>query len=118
MRKRNIKCLFDTFFWYLVYMLPVIVMLFCTFRTGQPIAMSTVLSDLHLDFAVNSTVVDFLMDLFGTGGVVPLFANPDMLLFLSYFVTMIMLHCVVDVVAFIPRLAHSWIDKYSKKEID
>jgi len=31
---------------------------------------------------------------------------------------MMILHLVVDVIAFIPRLAHRWMDKFCKKELD
>lgn len=118
MRKRNFMFYCDTLFWYIVYMLPVIVLLLSIYRTGEIVSLSSALTDLGITFVQENIVFDTISSVFGTGGVFPIFSNPDVLLFLTYFCYMIIIHLVVDVIVFIPRLAHKWIDKFCKKEFD
>ena len=60
-----------------------------------------------------------LFDLFGTGGILPLFSaeNNAILVFLSYFVSVEIVHLAVDFLLFIPRLAHKYMNTFTQNEV-
>ena len=97
MRKRNFMYYCDTLFWYIVYMLPVIVMLLAIFRTGTIVSMSYVFTEMNLSFVADNIVFNTINDVFGVGGTLPIFQSSDIILFLTYFVDMIILHQQQDV---------------------
>ena len=111
MRKRTIKCLFDNIFWYLIYSLPLLLMLLHWFKVGT-IDISNVFAISGLSLLSDNVVFVGLSNLFGANGVMPLFASDGLLLFLSYFVICWLVHLAVDVLLFIVRLAHSWLDGF------
>lgn len=109
MRKRNIDCFFDILFWFLVYALPIIAICLSLYN-GNVISMSSVLNGLGIDCTSN-VVYNTLVDIFGTGGVFPMFANNSIFEFATYFILANILHLIVDVLVFIPRLAHDFLNK-------
>ena len=109
MRKRNVSSFFDILFWFLVYSLPVIAILLCVYN-GSVISMSSLLSSLGIDCTSN-IIYTTLVDLFGVDGVFPMFANNSIFEFASYFVLVNILHLIVDVLLFIPRICHDFMNK-------
>lgn len=51
-----------------------------------------------------------LIEIFGAYGVFPIFGT-SFLLFITYLVSVEIIHVFYDVIVFIPRLAHKWISK-------
>lgn len=111
MRKKTMNNLFDNIMWYLIYMLPLFCFLFLLIRTGSVQTLSTCMSSLGLGVLETSDITTTLTSIFGVGGIVPLFANTDIILYMSYFVCVFVLHLAVDFLLFIPRLAHKWLNK-------
>ena len=113
MRKRTIKCLADTIFWYALYFLPIIVLLITCIH--NPItSVSNVINTLGLNVLQDSIVFTSLSSIFGTGGVLPFFQSPDILLFFTYYICVYILHLLVDFVIFIPRIAHKWLNHFTQ----
>lgn len=109
MRKRTIRCLFDNIFWYMIYMLPLIFSILHWLKLGAvDLAGVFTLGGFEL-FADNMIFVS-LNSLFGANGIVPLFAGNGILMYLSYFIICMLVHLAVDVLLFIVRLAHNWMD--------
>ena len=52
--------------------------------------------------------------IFGVNGTLPLFTGNLLVMeyYAVYFVIALMMHVLIDVLAFIPRLTHSFMDKY------
>ena len=111
MRKKTLKCLFDNVMWYLIYLLPLILMVIYWCKTGA-ITMAGAMTDAGLDVINTNPVYTSLYGIFGTGGVFPIFTQPDILIYFSYFVCVYIVHLAVDFLLFIPRLCHKWMSAF------
>lgn len=111
MRQRTQKNLFDNIFWYLIYLLPIIIWIVVSFRTGTIISLSTALDTMGLKVLDNNQIIANLSEIFGNSGVIPMFASADVLLYMAYFISVYLIHLFVDFLLFIPRIAHKWLNK-------
>lgn len=111
MRKRTIKYLFDNIFWYLIYMLPLIFALIHWFKIGV-LDIESIFALGGFGLVADNFVFTCLNSIFGASGVVPLFADSGLLMYLSYFIICWLLHLAVDVLLFIVRWSHSMIDGF------
>ena len=113
MRTRTIETVIDRGFWALVLMMPVFAyLILCNHNTTDLI---TVLGQ----FNVNNTNVIYtsLVTLFGTGGYLPFLDTTTdnvLLLYMSYFFCIELIHIIVDVLLFIPKICVGILDKSSK----
>ena len=123
MRKRTIANLVDSAFWFFVSILPLaLYMITCL---SYKLQSSTDNLTGFLPFMKNLGLMDSgiiynsLVDLFGTTGILPLFSadNNAILLFLSYFVSVEIVHLAVDFLLFIPRLAHKYMNTFTQNEV-
>lgn len=107
MRKRNISFLFDSLFWFVISILPLICFVIMLWHNGvNGITLTTAINACGLDIFTNNFIFDGLESLFGVDGVLPLFNNTDLLAYLSYIIGVSLCHLAVDVLLFIPRFAH------------
>ena len=111
MRKRTINHFFDNVFWYILYILPLILIALTFYRTGSLVNLSTCFSELGLSVFTSNTIYTTFIDLFGSAGVLPLFSQPVIFEILTYFVSVFLLHMAVDFILFIPRIAMHWLEK-------
>lgn len=116
MRKRTINSIADTGMWYLIYLLPLLVLLVALINT--PIADVWQFVE-NSGFARFSDTIIFksLSDIFGESGILPLFTGNTNVFFLyyaTYFVCVMICHLCVDFLLFIPRLAHKWLNKFTQ----
>lgn len=117
MRKKTIKNLFENIFWYLIYLLPVIIFIVVSCRTGVLTSLSDTMQSIGLDILTDNIIFTSLASIFGQNGVVPLFANTALLEILTYFISVFLVHMAVDFLLFIPRIAINWFDTlYGGKE--
>ena len=112
MRKKTIEYFFDNIMWYLIYMLPLFILLFFVVRSGELITFSALFDSLGLSFLNDNLILITLTDMFGSGGILPLFQSNDILIYMSYFVCVFIIHLFVDFLVFIPRLAHKWLNRF------
>lgn len=123
MRKRTIANLVDSFFWLLVAILPIVLYLITCFSYKLTNATESVTAFLpfmkSLGLIDSGLIYKSLYDLFGTGGILPLFSaeNNAILVFLSYFVSVEIVHLAVDFLLFIPRLAHKYMNTFTQNEV-
>lgn len=110
MREKTCNKLFDHLFWYTLYMLPILLMLLNWFRGGS-LSLSDSISTAGVQLLTTNPIFDVLMQTFGTNGYLPTFVNNDVIMYLSYFIMLIIIHVFVDVLAFIPRFCHNLIHK-------
>lgn len=111
MRSKTLKDIFDDLFWYSLYMLPLICLCFVVCRTGEFIGLSTALTSLGLGLLVDNPILSTISQIFGSGGILPFFVSSDILVYVSYFICVFIVHLLVDFVLFIPRLCHKWTKK-------
>lgn len=113
MRKRTIKRLADTIFWYGLYFLPIIILIVMSIH--NPItSVSSVISTLGLNIITDNVIYSTLSQIVGTGGILPLFSSPDILIFFTYYISVFVLHLLVDIVLFIPKIAHKWLNCFTQ----
>ena len=143
MRKRTVNCIVKNIFWYTIYLLPIIVALILTlsvtsesfFPWFSEEAIHPHVDGLYLVFINNlerlvRDVIDTdfnpiylaLVSAFGTdGGVFPLFFNESswgvtFIAYFAYFVSVYLLHILIDFLLFIPRLCHKWMNSFTATE--
>ena len=118
MRKRTISNLCDNIMWYLIYLIPIFPMLILIFKTGSAITLSSAMSSIGFDVLTTTPVYTALDSIFGSAGTLPIFVSPDVLLYMSYFVCVFLIHLAVDFLLFIPRICHKWMTKLYGGEND
>ena len=122
MRKRTIKNIADQLFWLIVALMPLVV--FLVQHLAYELTSSADVLPSFLEFmqdfgiSTDSIVYSVLTDLFGFEGIMPFFTqdNNTVLLFMSYFVTVQIVHLAVDFILFIPRLCHKWMEAFTCTE--
>lgn len=107
----------DKFFWFFIQIFPLVCFtVYCIAGTrGSEVVVPTFnsfLIKLGFDYQQGNIFYSVLAQLFGSNGVFPLFVDSGgVILYLTYVLTMEVLHVCFDVIVFIPRLAHKWISK-------
>lgn len=121
MRKRTVKCLADTIFWYVLYFLPVIsylLFVFChpgSIATVAPVNFVDFIDSVGFSVLTEGNIVyTSLLEVFGTGGIMPFMDMPAVYQILCWYVTVFIMHLFIDFLLFLPRLAHKWLDSISK----
>lgn len=109
MRKKTISHLFDTAMWYLIYLLPLFILLLSWLRRDY-VSLSSAMTTCGLGIFVDNPILTSLSSMFGASGMFPIFNNPDLLCYLTYFICVMIIHIFVDVLLFVVRLAHNWLD--------
>jgi len=77
-------------------------------------SLSSVISTLGLDILNDSVIYTTLNSVVGAGGILPLFSSPDILIFFTYYICVYILHLLVDIVIFIPKIAHKWLNTFTQ----
>ena len=123
MRKRTILMLCDKVLWGAILLLPVVAFLLAPWGysigggtsmsglSGGAINLPTFSSYLaQFGLSGDNVVYQALKDFFGTNGVIHFFYDDSaLLLYFTYFVSVELVHLVIDFILFIPRLAHKWL---------
>lgn len=109
MRKRTIKCLFDNILWYLIYLLPLIFAII-HWNKIEAIDLTGVFVLGGFELFADNIVFTSLDSIFGSSGIIPLFAGNGLLMYFSYLIICWVIHLAVDCLLFIPKLAHNWMD--------
>lgn len=111
MREKTQKNLFDNVMWYALYLLPLLVWVLVSFQSGQITTLSSAMSIMGLEIFADNQILTSLTQIFATTGILPLFVTSDIILYMSYFISVFLIHLFVDFILFIPRLAHKWLNK-------
>lgn len=95
--------------WYVLYFLPILLLLITSIN-GNPITISNMLNTIGVNISTNNIIFTTFVDIFGTGGLFELFTNNDVFVYITYFVSMYLIHFVVDISLFIVKLTRKWLD--------
>lgn len=123
MRKRTIANIVDSAFWFLVAILPLVLYLITCLSYKLQSSTDTLTAFLpfmkNLGLMDSGIIYNSLSDLFGSGGILPLFSaeNNAILVFLSYFVSVEIVHLAVDFLLFIPRIGHKYMNTFTQNEV-
>lgn len=122
MRKRTLSNISDYLFWFIVAILPLCVYLVQCISydlTSASEVLPTFLQFMqNFGISTDSVIYTALTQIFGSEGILPFFTsdNNTVLLFLSYFVTVEIVHLAVDFLLFIPRLSHKWMESLTQNK--
>mgnify|MGYP001091804003 CR=1 FL=1 len=114
MRKRTISYVAETWFWNIVYFIPIFAYLIILFKTGNAFEFGTIFESIGLNIAENSIAFTSLSQIFGVDGILPLFTNTDLLVFFAYYINVFIAHIFVDFILFIPKIAKKWMNKFTQ----
>ena len=118
MRKKTINYFYDNAMWYVIYLLPLVLFIGFSIKTGQFSTLEACFNSIGLNVFTDNVVLVSLTDIFGVGGVLPLFTSPDILIYFTYFVSVYLMHLCVDFLLFIPRMAHKWLKSFTSGGAD
>lgn len=113
MRKRNLSYYLEAVFWIVVASLPVLMYgigYMCKIPSGSNISVFFTSTGLG---SSTSLVYSTLADIFGVGGIFPLFDNPFVIQIFSWFVSVMLIRLAVEVLLFIPRLCLKWAQNFT-----
>lgn len=111
MREKTQKNLFDNLMWYILYLMPLILWALISYSSATYVTLSQSMTSLGLEILTTNQIYTSLMSIFSIDGILPLFTNPDIILYMSYFISVFLIHLFVDFILFIPRIAHKWLNK-------
>lgn len=95
----------DNVYWYVLYLLPVI--LFVVYWIlGNTGSISDVMSLAKLDIVSDNYIYTGLVNMFGSTGIMPIFADNSLLMYGSYFITIFFVHLVADILLWPFRAMH------------
>lgn len=109
MRQKTVSFVFDKIMWYLLYFLPILVMLISSIN-GTPMDVAGTMLQLGITPSNTNIIYTSLVSIFGTGGVLELFSNTGIFLYLTYFISCYLCHFILDLTIFMIKLCRKWID--------
>lgn len=118
MRKRIVNHIADTWFWYLLYFLPVLAFMLYLFSVNGSVdlmSFGSFLDTLGFGFIADNTIVSLFSSVFGQGGILPIFSNNDVFIMFGWYVAVYLCHLCVDLVLCLPRIGHKFLDKFTKE---
>lgn len=104
---------FDNVMWYLIYLMPLFLWLGVSIRVGQFSTLLDTFNMIGLNVLPDNIVLATFGQIFDLNGILPLFATADILVYLTYFVSVYLIHLAVDFLLFIPRLSHKWLKSFT-----
>ena len=107
----------DVLLWILLAIAPLVLYMIYTANgaVANPLPFSEYVGE-KLGFFVpwSNVITETLTGVFGENGVFPILSD-NVVMFLTYFCVMGLAHLVVDVLLFLPRLFHGWIDHFGRR---
>ena len=97
MRQKSVNFIFDKIMWYLLYFLPILVMIFSSIH-GTPLTIIDTMTQLGVTPSTSNVIYTSLVTIFGTGGVLELFSSTGIFLYLTYFVSCYVCHFIHNLI--------------------
>lgn len=114
MRKNKISFIYDLLYYAFFMIMPILAYLIsCHHNTG------ITLIDFFTEFGIDNTNViytAFVQMFSSTSGYLPLISDTSTLFYMfTYMFIVVIMHLVFDILAFIPKLAHHYLNYYKEK---
>lgn len=103
--------------WLLLALMPLIVYMVIARTSAGGTTLETfmtVISEKLNLITTDNIIYTTLKDVFGAEGVLPIL-NDGLILYAAYFCIVELVHLMVDVLVFIPRIAHEWLDGFTRR---
>lgn len=115
MTKKKISHICDKVFWGLIMLLPLIVYVIYIFNNGNIYPLENVFNDFGFGIDTTSVIYQTFSNIFGvvagTSASVPAFLSNGVILYITYIVLVELIHLIVDILLYIPRIAMKFLDK-------
>lgn len=115
MTKKKISHIFDKLFWGFIMLLPLLVYVLYIVKTGSVYPLESVFADFGFGIDTTSVIYTTFASIFGvasgTASNVPAFLSNGVVLYITYIVLIELIHLIVDVLLYIPRIAMKFLDK-------
>lgn len=104
--KHNFICVIDKIVWWFIALFPLILLMVSAIHHNIT-SMTDILNTIGFNVTNNNIIYNGLNDIFGaTGNYLQLFANTDIIAFATYFVTVNLLHLVIDILMWLVDYCH------------
>ena len=115
MTKKNVFKLVDTLFWLCIALFPLVIYIIQSIN-GTPADFTTFLGNLGFGLSTNNIIYTTLETIFGVGGgMLELTTSTGILMYGTYFITIMLLHFIIDMLLVIIRWGHCLLDKATKE---
>ena len=112
MTKKNVFHLVDVIFWLLIAVFPIAAYLIVYAGKGEVVTFTNFLTSLGFGLNTSSPIYITLNAIFGVGGgMLELVTDTAVLLYATYFITIMLLHFIIDCLLIIVRWGHKLLDK-------
>lgn len=116
MTKKNVMRVIDTLFWLSIALFPLLVYCLQSINATSVISLSSFMTDLGFGISTNNIIYTTLNTIFGVGGgMLELVSDTGILLYGTYFITIMLLHFIIDMLLVIVRWGHGLLDKATKE---
>ena len=116
MTKKSAMRVIDTLFWLFIAIFPIIVYLCTRFNATEFVSFESCLNGLGFGLSTTNVIYTTLETIFGVGGgFLELTTNTGILLYATYFITIMLLHFIIDMLLVIVRWGHHLLDKATKE---
>lgn len=115
MRKKQVNHLADTIFWYLIYFMPAIIYgIICATHKTETLTLAQFFETYGFGLTNGNIITITINQIFGADGILPLVQDIGIIYVISWFGTTMLLHLLIDFILFIPRLAHNFMEKFTR----
>lgn len=115
MTKKKISFILDRLFWGFIALLPLLVYLVFIIKNGTTYSLENVFNDFGFGIDTSSVIYQTFIQIFGvasgSSATIPAFLSNGVVLYISYMVLVELIHLIVDILLYIPRIAMKWLDK-------
>ena len=111
MTKKKISHIFDKLFWGFIMLLPLLVYVIYILKTGNIYSLENVFTDFGFGIDTTSVIYQTFISIFGSSGSIPAFLGNGFILYITYIVLVELIHLIVDILLYIPRIAMKFLDK-------
>lgn len=116
MTKKNVLNCIDKIFWLLVALFPLIAYVVLCIHSNEIISLQTLFNSLGLGFNLDSPIYTTLNSIFGVGGgILELVSDTGILLYATYFITIELVHFIIDCLLVIIRWSQNLLHKATKE---
>lgn len=109
-KKHVVNCL-DSIFWFLVYIMPLFLWCAICIKAGAITSFESVFTTIGIDITTDNIIYTALTSIFGVDGVFPIFNGTAIFTFITYFASVYFVHFIVDVLMWVVRWAHDFMNK-------
>lgn len=116
MTKKNTLAIIDKLFWLAIALFPLLAYLIVCINTQNVGSLTTFMTNLGFGLSDTNLIYTTLNTIFGVGGgLLELTTNTGILMYATYFITIMLLHFIIDMLLVIVRWGHHLLDKATKE---